>query len=211
MTTTMTKPRIAPGTVNYLTDLVRDRDVEPGKSSTECLAALTKWLAKPTTTQKMASEMIDRNRHKPRRSIVIAAAVTPPKKTSYPEVPEVVPSSKFAVLSELLTAIPPAWGKQEYLFFEVKRLHNRRVIRRLTGNLGGFKRSTLPPDLALELYGHLSKEAFAYQASLTFGEIHECCGRCGADLTDDQSRERQFGPICWDLMAGFRAAAGIEA
>ena len=57
-----------------------------------------------------------------------------------------------------------------------------------------------------ELYGHLESPAFAYQAAKTFGEIYSVCGRCGAELTDDTSREHKFGPICWDLMAPFREA-----
>lgn len=214
MTKTMSsnpKHRIAPGTINYLTDLVRDRDVKPGKTAGECLAELTHWLANPATTQKDASDMIDRVKKLPKRAAPAPAAPAPSawSKTPYPAVPEAVPSAKFAVLSELLTEIPGAWRTQEYLFFEVKKLHGRRVIRKLTGAPGRFNRTAIPAALASELYGHLEDEKFSFQASKTFGEIYSVCGRCAAELTDDQSRERKFGPVCWDLMETWRKAAGV--
>jgi hypothetical protein len=205
MTMTTTRPKVSQGSVNYLTDLTRDRDVIPGEDATACLTKLTKWLASGPT-QKEVSAAIDRAKAKPKRAAKPAATTT---WAPYPGVPEAVPSSKFAILTELLHQAPEAWQKQEYLFFEVKKLRGRRVIRRLTGAPGRFNRTALPSALASELFGHLEDEKFAFQASKTFGEIYQVCGRCAAELTDDQSRERKFGPVCWNLMASWRKAAGV--
>ena len=205
MTTTMTKPKVSQASINYLTDLTRDRDVIPGKDATHCLAALTKWLASGPT-QKEVSAAIDRAKAKPRRAAKPAATTA---WAPYPSVPEAVPSAKFALLTELLHNAPESWQRQELLFFEVKKLRGKRVIRRLTGAPGRFNRTALPAALATELFGHLENEAFAFQASKTFGEHYSVCGRCGAELTDDDSRERKFGPVCWDLMASWRKAAGL--
>lgn len=196
--------------LDYLTDLVRDRDVAPGKTATQCLAQLTHWLAEKPRSQSEVSAMIDRNKAKAYR---VALSPTPVAGKTvwapFPPVPENVPSSKFAVLTELLTELPDSWRKQEYLFFEVKEHKGKRQVRRLLGAPGSFSRTMLPAATASELFGHLSSDAFSYQAALTFGEIYQCCGRCAAELTDDQSRERKFGPICWDLMGAYRAAAGL--
>ncbi len=205
MTTTMKKP--SQKSLDFLTDLVRDRDVSPGKTATQCLAELAHWLATPRS-QKDVSAMIDRSRKAPKRSAFTPAPVgTKTVYTPYPSVPESVPSSKFAVLTELLTEIPDSWRKQELLFLEVKQYRGKRVIRRLTGAPGKFNRHFLPASLAAELFGHLERQDFAYNAAQMFGKHYTVCGRCAAELTDDMSRERLMGPICWDLMEPWRNAA----
>lgn len=207
MTTTLKKP--SQKSLDFLTDLVRDRDVSPGKSAAQCMAELTKWLASPRS-QKDVSAMIDRSMKAPKRTVFVPTPVgASTVYVPYPSVPAAVPSSKFAVLTELLTQVPDQWRKQEFLFFEVKQYRGKRVIRRLTGAPGKFNRTFLPREAATELFGHLEKEAFAYQAALTFGELYQVCGRCAAELTDDTSRERKFGPVCWDLMDEYRKAAGL--
>lgn len=214
---TMTKTKgpmhVAPGSLSYLTDLVKKRQVQPGQTAADSLAELTHWLARPPkpgkTKQQEVSDMIDRVKKLPSRTVYAPVAVKGSSHTAYvpyPAVPESVPTSKFAVLTELLAEIPASWKGQEYLFFEVKTLKHKRVVRRLLGAPGKFKRNTLPAALATELFGHLGNQAFAYQAAKTFGEIYSVCGRCGAELTDDTSREHKFGPICWDLMAPYREA-----
>lgn len=207
MTTTTTKP--SQKSLDFLTDLVRDRDVSHGKTAEQCLIELTKWLAAPRS-QKEVSAMIDRSLKAPKRTVFVPTPVgASTVYVPYPSVPDSVPSSKFAVLTELLTQVPDQWRRQEYLFFEVKQYRGKRVIRRLTGAPGKFNRTFLPREAATELFGHLEQEAFAYQAALTFGEIYQVCGRCAAELTDDTSRERKFGPVCWDLMDTYRLAAGL--
>jgi hypothetical protein len=218
MTMTKTKAdpmKVAQGSLSYLTDLVQKRQVKAGESAAQSLAELTRWLAKPPpagrTKQQEVSDMIDRVKKLPARLAVVPPAAPAATTTwaPYPSVPEAVPSSKFAILTELLHQAPEAWRKQELLFFEVKKLRGKRVIRRLTGAPGRFNRTALPSALATELFGHLEDEKFAFQASKTFGEHYQVCGRCAAELTDDTSRERKFGPVCWDLMASWRKAAGI--
>lgn len=206
---TMERPKPASArSIEYLTDIVRDRDVDPGLTAGDSLKALTKWLA-AGRSQADVSSMIERNRSKPRRLLVPAltsasSPASPAVFTSYPSVPDAVPNSKFAILTELLVNAPDAWRKQEYLFFEVKQVRGRRTSRRLVGAPGAFNRTPLPAALASELYLHLTKENVAFVAAETFGKIYQCCGRCAAELTDDTSRERQFGPVCWELMYGLK-------
>lgn len=208
MTTTIKRP--SESSVNYLTDLVKKRQVSKtgGNDVTKDLADLTRWLAGPRS-QRDVSDMIDRIKTRPVRPVVAAAAASVPARFTrpYPSVPTSVPDSKFAILTELLTEVPDSWRKQEYLFFEVKKLRGRRVIRRLTGAPGRFNRTALPAAAAEELLNHLENQAIAYQAAITFAEIYKVCGRCAAELTDTQSRERRLGPICWNLMETWRNAA----
>jgi hypothetical protein len=224
-TTTQTKParktwRDKPPSqrsIDYLTDMVKKHQANPfGLDEVHDLKVLAGWFAEKTRTQGEVSDLIDQTKAKPKRSAPVPVAPVAPKPAPAPfvPVPDVVPSAKFAILTELLTQAPDAWRKQEYLFFEVKKLPKKdaRVVLRLTG--GGswagkhgpkFVRTKLPYALRAELLGHLENEAFAYQASLTFAEIHTLCGRCAAELTDDLSREHKFGLTCWNLMAPLRA------
>jgi len=199
---------------SYLTDLVRKHQAGHfGTGVEEDLRTLTHWFAQEKRTAGDVSDMIDKVKARPKRGPGPAPAPAAPAKPAVPftPVPEVVPSSKFAILTELLTEAPDPWRKQEYLFFEVKKLPRKdaRVISRLTGAPGRFTRSRLPYGLRAELLGHLEDPAFAYQAALTFAEVYEVCGRCAAELTDTDSRERKFGLHCWNLMAPYRDAAGL--
>lgn len=203
MSTTTTARPASAKSLTFLTRLVDERDASPGKTVETCRAELATWLT-TGPDQKAVSAMIDRLLARPRRAYVatsVAGAYTP-----YPAISKEVPNSKFAVLSELLTKIPESWAKQEMLFFEVKELRGKRVLRRLTGAPGDFHRSFVPAGLAAELLTLLEDQAFAWQAALTFGKTYTVCGKCSAPLTDDLSRERSIGPICWDMMGPWRVA-----
>lgn len=199
MTQTLTRPSAR--SISYLTDLVRDRDVDPGSTAIESLAKLTKWLS-GARSQTDVSAMIDRAKLAPRRTMV--ATTTPGVYTPYPSVPATVINSKYAIMTGLLDEIPSAWRSQDYLFFEVKEYRGRRSINRLTGAPGAFNRSTIPGALASEIYRYLEQGENMFLAAKTFGIEYRCCGKCAADLTDDQSRARQFGPICWGYMEALR-------
>lgn len=202
MTMTATKPwQAKPHSAKqaeFLTKLVRERDM--GGTVDQDLAVVTRWLAQDRTAGEVSIQ-IDKALGCPRRSAV-AAAVT------HRAIPESVPSSKFAILTELLAEAPAGWRTQEYLFFEVKKLPRKdlRVVNRLLGAPGGFSRTRLPLALRNELISILEKPEVAYEAAVTFGSIYQVCGRCAAELTDNDSRERGFGLHCWNLMAPARAA-----
>lgn len=187
--------------LSYLTDLVRDRVASIDGDAPSDLARLTRWLAKPRS-RKEVSEMIDRMRAKPRRTAAGHPAASPltrprpaPVQWAGP-VPESVTDSKYAVYSGVLASLPEPWARQEICFFEVKKLRGRRQIRRLLGAPGGFSRSLVPAALADELYEKLADQDFALSASTLFGRVYQCCGTCGAELTDEVSRELHQGPIC---------------
>jgi len=202
MTTTQAKPKleIATGTVNYLTDLVRDREAKPGQSATDALIELAKWLALPTTTQKDASDMIDRMKAKPRRSVVSQASSLPASYAPLAPIPDSIQNSKYAIPTEVLTDLRDAWRSQSLLFLEVKVFRGKRTIRRLTGAPGKFNRTWLSREERAEILGLLEDDDFAWDAMMRFGEHYKVCGRCAAELTDDDSRERKLGLRCWKIV-----------
>lgn len=203
MTQTITKP--SQRSVDYLTDLVRKHQQTPGSTLEQDLAVLTKWFAQEPRSQKDVSRLIDVAKAKPRRvtaTLPAASPLTAPKRV---EVPDTVLDSKYAIFTAVLENIPVHWKHQEHLFVEVKKYRGKRVVRRLLGSPGGYTRQFMPNALVNELIEKLEVPEFAFSASTLYGEIHQCCGTCGAPLTDDVSLETKQGPICrgyWKKLKG---------
>jgi hypothetical protein len=209
-TATTAKPRISAGSLSYIRDIVKNREVMAGESAEDASVRLEAWLANPGTTQKAVSEMIDRNKTKPRRSVKVASVTGPAFKAArFTPVPEIVKDSKYAIVTEILTDAPDRIRRQTHLFVEVKVFRKRRVIRQLIGSPGSFDRWFLPAEVQNQVLAILSDEETAYKAMVKFGELYSVCGRCSAELTDDQSRERKIGPVCWKQIAGWRASIGM--
>lgn len=201
MTQTIIKP--TERQVAYLTDLTTKRQVVPGEDAATSLAKLTKWLAGPVSKADV-SAAIDRNRVKPLRLQGVTMARPIPHKPQ-PAVPSTVLDSKYAIFTSVLENVPANWKVQEHLFIEIKEFRKKRVVRRLLGNVGGFTRNFMPADLVEEILAKLENPEFAFSASTLFGEVHQCCGTCGAALTDDVSLETKQGPICrgyWTKLKG---------
>lgn len=38
------------------------------------------------------------------------------------------------------------------------------------------------------------------EAQMRYGQEIECCGMCGLTLTNEESRRRGIGPICWEKL-----------
>lgn len=198
MTSTSTMKKASDRSIAFLTDLVADREVQTGKTAAESQMALARWLATPRS-QKEVSALIDKALKAPKRK--------PAKVTSYlVDIPDTVPNSKFAISTDAVVGLPEGWRRQEYLFFEVKKLRGRRVIRRLVGAPGDFSRMLVPARAAEMLLEAVSNPEFAVKSATLFGEIHDVCGVCGAPLTDDLSLERKIGPVCFARMGKWGAA-----
>jgi hypothetical protein len=106
-----------------------------------------------------------------------------------------VPKSRYAIpASELFLDILDEKVNGDLLFVEVKEHHDNLQIRRLHGSVGGFSRSKMSRDTSLTVLGLITQNPYKY--ARLFGEHYSCCGKCGAELTDEVSRSVFLGPHC---------------
>lgn len=116
---------------------------------------------------------------------------------------EGVELSKYAVPT-LGLMIPGLNLTGDLLFLEVRRYRETTYMRRLHGAPGNFQRTRFTPSQTIALAAVIKgkHEEFAR----LFGKHFTCCGRCGAPLTDQKSRETFLGPECRKVFA-LRASA----
>lgn len=105
-----------------------------------------------------------------------------------------VPKAKYAIPMDEIDLAIEEKVNGDILFVEVREYMNTLYMRRLHGSPGYFNRTKLSTNdikLVIEL---VKKNPLKY--TQLFGEVHKCCGKCGADLTDQLSRELKLGPRC---------------
>lgn len=199
MTTAFANPTEAQ--LKYVLDLVKEREIPSlrGLTVEQAVAKTRLYVEAPHRTRAEVSRLIDTARTAPRR---VAAAPVP----AFFVIPDSVPNSKFAIPTELLTTLPESWRRQELLFLEVKELRGTRRANRLLGAPGRFNRLRIGREVLTELCEVLSKDDVAWQAIKRFSDEYSVCGRCAASLTDDASRERGIGPVCWSILEVWKAA-----
>ena len=102
-----------------------------------------------------------------------------------------IPTAEFAMIADLagLDAV-----RGDLLFIEVKEYRGTVYMRRLHGAPGAFTRSRLPREAEDALASIVKGDPHKY--ARLFGEHYRCCGKCGAELTDEKSRALQLGPDC---------------
>lgn len=102
-----------------------------------------------------------------------------------------IPTAEFAMVADLagLDAV-----RGDLLFIEVKEYKGTVYMRRLHGAPGAFTRSRLPREAEDALASIVKGDPHKY--ARLFGEHYACCGKCGAELTDEKSRRLQLGPEC---------------
>jgi hypothetical protein len=166
----------------FITSLVDDRECDK--------AAILAEL--PFMSKKKASEVIDRLLSSPKRAK--AGAVAPKGNPSVSDMIKskyAIPTAEFAIVSDLpgLDSV-----KGDLLFLEVKEYKGTVYMRRLHGAPGSFVRSKMPREAEDALAGII--KADAYRFTKLFGEHYRCCGKCGAELTDEKSRALMLGPDC---------------
>lgn len=106
-----------------------------------------------------------------------------------------IPKSKYAIpLSETSLDLVEEVINSEYLFVEVREYQKTLQLRRLTGSVGSFVRSRLSISDSLLILSAIASNPYKY--ARLFGEVYACCGKCGAELTDDTSRSMFLGPVC---------------
>ena len=189
-----TQPFATPRQLDYLDDLVEKRAVT--QQMREDYAAKRNWLRK-----KEASTLID------------VMLKFPIKKTDVRDMPaeqmserqklfaellnemETFPEAKYAIpAGEVMMDLLKKPIKNDYIFCELKKYRGKLHFRQLHGAPGSFSRSTLPVEDALVFARIIKKDPYKYTS--TFADIYQCCGKCGADLTDETSRALRLGPIC---------------
>lgn len=106
---------------------------------------------------------------------------------------EDVELSKYAVPAHTLM-IPGVEVKGDLLFLEVRRYRETTYMRRLHGAPGRFQRTRFTPSQTIALAAVIKGKHVEF--ARLFGEHYTCCGRCGAPLTDQKSRESFLGPEC---------------
>ena len=107
-----------------------------------------------------------------------------------------VPKSKYAVpVTELAGSdAEDEFKKVDIVFLEIKEFMSTLYARRLHGAPGHFSRSQMTVAQVKALVELISSDPYKY--AKLFGDHYSVCGSCGAELTDQRSRELMLGPEC---------------
>lgn len=136
-------------------------------------------------------------------STAITYLLTCPKvvKVAAPAAPAIasrfdgIPLSKYAIAREDIEVLGlDVRLSGDLLFIELRKYKDTVFMRKLTGAPGWFTRTRLSrrdEDLLVKVL-----ELGAEKHAKRFSEAHKCCACCLAELTDQTSRERGFGPVC---------------
>ena len=149
--------------------------------------------ALPTMTKRDASRTIE--------NLLAAPKVARPARPvatrgGNPNVADMI-KSKYAVPTAELGLVADGLGfdlQGDLLFIEVKEYRGTVYMRRLQGAPGAFIRLRMTREAEDALAFHIKADAYRY--TRLFGEHYRCCGKCGAELTDEVSRRLQLGPDC---------------
>jgi hypothetical protein len=148
----------------------------------------------PFTTKKDASRIIENLLAAPKKARPARPAAM---RGGNPNVADMI-KSKYAVPTSELAMFSDLIGldamKGDLLFIEVKEYRGTIYMRRLQGAPGSFLRLRLPREAEDALAAHIKIDAYRY--TRLFGEHYRCCGKCGAELTDEKSRALMLGPDC---------------
>lgn len=104
--------------------------------------------------------------------------------------------SNYAIPAHALM-IPGLEVRGDLLFLEVRRFKETTYMRRLHGAPGRFQRTRFTASQTIALAAVIKGKHV--ELSRLFGEHYSVCGRCGAELTDQKSRETFLGPTCRKL------------
>lgn len=106
-----------------------------------------------------------------------------------------VQKSRYAIpVSELFTDMMDEEIAGDLLFLQVSEYCGTLYLRRLHGSIGGFTRTKMSRNDSLTVLRIIATDTYKY--ARLFGEHYSCCGKCGAELTDERSRALLLGPDC---------------
>jgi hypothetical protein len=164
----------------FIASLLTERAVDPTFRATTEHA-----LAHDTLTSKDASGVIATLLALPRTAAV--------KSNALREVLATIPKSRYAIgVTDLIgTSVTT---NNDIVFVEVREYRGTLYMRQLHGAPGSFNRSKLTVQQVKDLVSVIATDPYRYARA--FGEHYTCCGSCGAELTDERSRELQLGPEC---------------
>lgn len=106
-----------------------------------------------------------------------------------------IPKSRYALnVADFTVAGVDHTFTGDLVFIQVKEYMGTLYMRQLLGSFGGFTRKKMTTEQVKLAVGLIKADPYA--ATKRFGEHYSCCGCCGAELTDERSRELQLGPEC---------------
>lgn len=173
--------------LKYLDDLVAKNDVP---------LELEEYygVARPSLTIKEASELIDAAKKCPTKQDA-AQGVKKEQIEQLIGALGAVPNSKYAIpVEEVMSDLLDDQIHGDLIFLEVKEYIKKPHMKKLIGSVGSFTRVQVPVRDALTFVSIISKDPYKY--TRIFAEHYQCCGKCGAELTDPKSREVMLGPDC---------------
>ena len=180
-TTTHTNNIASEKQVKYVTDLLATRVCDSAEK--ERLADL---IVANKLTKSDASAAIDSLKDAPRKSSPVS-----PMQTLLASVPK----SKYAVPTADLELLESEDDFEvDLVFLELKEFNGTLYVRRLLGAPGRFNRVRMTAQQTKDLMAVVASDPYRY--AKLFGEHYACCGSCGAELTDERSRELMLGPEC---------------
>jgi hypothetical protein len=106
-----------------------------------------------------------------------------------------LPKSKYAIPTDELMGdymVQPV--DNDLVFVEIREFKKTTYLRRLIGSYGGFSRIKPAPEDTLAFVRVLLGDPYKY--AKLFAVHYACCAKCGAELTDETSRELGLGPVC---------------
>jgi hypothetical protein len=180
----------SPKQIQFIQDLIEKKNLTETANAKTVLAKI----ADKQLDKKEASKLID-------ELIVAKPLVTSVTSTATPSpvgkmqiLLAEVPKAKYAVPMDEIDLAIDEKVNGDILFIEVREYMNVLYMRRLHGAPGNFNRSKLSFKDTESVINLVKKDALKY--TQLFGEVYKCCGKCGADLTDQLSRELKLGPTC---------------
>ena len=186
--TTVTFFEASPKQIQFITDLIEKKNL----GETERAKTALVQIADKTLDKKEASKLIDE--FIVAKPIASTLTAVPSATSKIQTLLAEVPKAKYAVpMDEIDLAIDEVVNG-DILFIEVREYMNVLYMRRLHGAPGTFNRSKMNFKDTELLINLVKKNPLKY--TQLFGEVHKCCGKCGAELTDQISRELKLGPRC---------------
>lgn len=170
--------------ISFLSDLLATRECDAAKYD-----ELVTAIHEETLGKREASAAIDSLINAPRKPKATGA------RSPFQELLSTIPKSKYAVpTDELLASDFEDMFKGDLVFLELKEFNGTLYMRSLHGAPGRFHRARIDVEATKYFVKLIATNPYKYVK--IFGEHYACCGSCGAELTDERSRELLLGPEC---------------
>ena len=178
--------------ISYLDDIIKMRDIPQG------LIDLYRTKKEEGISKDIASSFINTFLKAPLLSTARTAAnfaERDEKMKQLMELMETFPEAKYAIpADEVMMDLLKRPIKNDLVFCELRKYRGRLYFKQLHGSPGWFSRSLFPVEDAL-IFARIIKQD-PYRYTRIFADHYQCCGRRGAELTDELSRETRLGPTC---------------